>query len=220
MNDYLLRKATVEDIPFLAEAVISAEKGNSDKLSYSTFFNLSEEQVKDYIIKMFEEEIDGCEFSVSSYLVYEYNSEPVATLGGWIECFASNSPSKILKSNLILHTFSKESIEFLKTNSDIIKNIQAEREPMTLQIEYCHVSENHRGQHLMLGLMKQHEENALSVFPSLKKIQTQVFSNNYPSLKACEKLNFKITKSHKSDSKEILNYLPSDEKYILEKDLQ
>jgi len=220
MNEYLIRKATAADIPFLADVVISAEKGNSDKLSYSLFFNLSEEQVKAYIIKMFEEEIEECEFSVTSYLVYEYNSEPVAALGGWIECFKSGVPSKILKSNLIGCTFNKESIEFLKTKSQIIKDILAEREPMTLQIEYCHVKEDHRGKHLADGLLKSHEENAISKFSSLKKAQIQVFKNNYPSLKLCEKNNYKVARSYKSNNEEILNYLPSDEKYILEKALQ
>jgi hypothetical protein len=61
---------------------------------------------------------------------------------------------------------------------------------------------------------------AISKFSSLKKAQIQVFKNNYPSLKLCEKNNYKVARSYKSNNEEILNYLPSDEKYILEKALQ
>jgi len=43
MTDYLIRQATNSDIPFLAEAVMSAEKGVSNKCIYSTLFNISEE---------------------------------------------------------------------------------------------------------------------------------------------------------------------------------
>jgi len=64
------------------------------KLSYSTFFNLSEEQVRSYIIRMFEEEVDGCEFSLSSYLLYEYEGNPVASVGGWIEGFGGEVHQK------------------------------------------------------------------------------------------------------------------------------
>jgi len=220
MSEYILRNATKNDIPFLADAVIAAEKGNSNKLSYSTFFNLSEEQVKVYIIKMFEEEIDGCEFSLSSYLVYEYEGNPVASLGGWIECFGGTIPSRLLKSNLIAYLFDPSSLEYVKTKSNLIKEIQAEREPLTLQIEYCYLSRRHRGIGLAEGLFKKHEENALLAYPTIKKAQTQVFKINTLSIRLCERLGFKVTKAHNSTNSEILNYLPSNEKCILEKDLQ
>ena len=32
MNEYIIRKAALKDISFLADIVIAAEKGNSDKL--------------------------------------------------------------------------------------------------------------------------------------------------------------------------------------------
>ena len=95
MNEYIIRKAALKDISFLADIVIAAEKGNSDKLSYSTLFNLSEKKVKELIIAMFEEEIDGCEFSLSSYLITEYNGLPVAGFGAWVEGLSENTPSKI-----------------------------------------------------------------------------------------------------------------------------
>jgi ribosomal protein S18 acetylase RimI-like enzyme len=220
MSEYILRNATKDDIPYLANVVIGAEKGNSNKLSYSTFFNLSEEQVRSYIIRMFEEEVDGCEFSLSSYLLYEYEGNPVASVGGWIEGFGGEVPSKILKSNLIAYTFNPESLEFVKTKSDLIKEFQAEREPMTLQIEYCYLSRRHRGIGLAENLFKRHQENAISAYPAIKKAQVQVFKINTLSIRLCESVGFKIARTYKSSNKEILNYLPSDEKCILEKELQ
>ncbi|HEY5122179.1 MAG TPA: GNAT family N-acetyltransferase [Ignavibacteria bacterium] len=218
MNEYLIRKATKNDLPFLADAVIAAEKGISDKLNYSTLFNLSEKEVKDLIIAMFEEEVDGCEFSVSSYLVTEYNGEPVATFGAWIECFKGCMPSKILKSNLINYTFGKESIEFLKTKSHIVKDIMTERDPLTLQFEYLFVSESHRGKKLAHDLIEKLEENAISIYPALKKGQFQLFKNNVRIISLFGKHGYKVVKSYKSNNIEIFNYLPSDEKYIMEKE--
>ena len=59
MDGYTIRKAIPKDIPFLADVVIAAEKGMSDKLSYATLFNFSETEVKALVINMLEEENDG-----------------------------------------------------------------------------------------------------------------------------------------------------------------
>jgi len=217
MNDYLMRKAIKSDIPFLADVVIAAEKGITDKLNYSTLFNLSEKKVKEFIISMFEEEVDGCEFSLSSYLVAEYNGAPVAAFSSWIECFEGELPSKILKSNLISYTFGKESIEFLKTKSHIIEDIYIEREPLTLQFEYLFVSDSHRGKGLPDEFINEHEKNARLIYPALEKAQGQLFKNNERILKLFKKHGYKIVESYKSRNNEILNYLPFNEKYKIEK---
>jgi len=80
MDNYKIRKATLEDIDFLVEAIIAAEKGASDTLSYTAIFGLTEEKTSDYIKSMLEEEIDGCELSVSSYMVVEKDQNIVATM--------------------------------------------------------------------------------------------------------------------------------------------
>ncbi len=218
MNEYIIRKATEKDIPFLANAVIAAEKGVTDKLNYATLFNLTEEQVRKFIIEMFEEEVDGCEFSVSSYFVADFQGEAVAGFGGWIECFEGGIQSKILKSNLINYTFGKESIEFLKSKSHIVEELIVERDPMTLQFEYLYVYDHHRGHKLADLLIDKVEENALELFPALKKSQFQLFQNNSRIVKLFEKHGYKVVKSYASANTEILDYLPSNEKYIMEKE--
>lgn len=218
MKEYVIRKATKNDFPFLADTVIAAEKGVSDKCNYSTLFNVSEKEAKDLIITMFEEEVEGCEFSLNSYLVTEYNGEPVAAFGGWIECFEGSMPSSLLKSNLINYTFRKESIEFLKTKMQIIKDIIVEREPLSLQFEYLYVSNSHRGKGLAHDLIEKHEVNAKATYPALKKGQFQLFKNNVTIISLFGKHGYKVVKSYKSDNDEVLNYLPSNEKYVMEKE--
>jgi len=217
MNEYLIREAAESDIPFLADAVIAAEKGNSDKLSFSTLFNLPEEKIKELLIAMFEEEIDGCEFSLSSFLVAECRGEHAGALCAWIEGFEGAMLSSILKSNLILHTFPKESFEFFRTVSPIIKDILIDREPLTLQLEYMHITGKYVGQGIDLALLTKNEENALAKYPGLKKSQCQVYKNNIFGLKMSLKNGFKIIRSYKSDNDDIFDYLPFNEKLLLEK---
>ena len=218
MSDYIIRKAIEKDIPFLAEVIIAAEKGNSKILSYSTLFNFSEEKIKDLIISMLEEEIEGCEFSVDSFLIVDQNGEAVASFGAWIEGL-NGTASKILKSNLISYTFGREAIEFLKSKQDIIKDILTEREQFTLQFEYLFVSELHRGKKLGDVLIKEHEVQAKLLYPELIKAQVQLFKNNTNAIYVYERNGFKLAKTSQSNHVEILNYLPCNEKWIMEKTL-
>ena len=94
---------------------------------------------------MLKQEVDQCEFSVNSFIIVEFEGKPVGGFGGWIEGFEGALPSKILKSNLILSTFSRKSIEFLKEKSHLLKDILIDRKPMTLQLEYLFLESSHRG---------------------------------------------------------------------------
>ena len=62
-------------------AVALAFHNNAGKLSFSTLFGLEEDRVKPLIISLFEENIEGCEFSPSSYLIADYNGVPVTAVG-------------------------------------------------------------------------------------------------------------------------------------------
>lgn len=217
MDEYLIRKAIPGDIPFLADVIIASEKGRSENLSFTTLFNVPENEVKELIISMLEEEIDGCELSLSSFYVTEYKGEPISGSGAWIEGFGGWMPSKILKSNLISYTFGKDSIEFLKTKSQIVKGVLIDREPMTLQLEYFHIANEHQGKGLDVGLMNRIEGDALAMYPELEKAQCQIFKNNVFAIKILLRHGYKIVKSYKSDNEEIFDYLPYNEKCLIEK---
>lgn len=219
MDDYLMRTVTPEDFSFLADVIIGAEKGNSGKLSYATLFGMEENSVKELIIAMLNEDIDGCEFSPSSYLIADYKGEPVAALGAWIECFNQALPSKILKSNLLSFFLEKKKIQSLNSKLHILRDIVIEREVMSLQLEYLYVARMHRGRELHTRLLNEHVVNAFLLFPELCKAQAQVFENNSVAIKAYEKVGFGIVKTYRSGNDEIFDYLPYNAKTLMEKNL-
>jgi ribosomal protein S18 acetylase RimI-like enzyme len=217
MSEYILREARKSDIPFLATASIEAEKGMGDKCNYSTLFNIPELKLKEYLISMFEEEIEGCEFDYNNYFIIEYQGKPVASFGGWIETFNGTPPSAILKSNLINFTFPPESIEFLKSKQYIVKELSADRDPLVLHLEYLYIVKEHRGHHLADKLIVGLEERAIRQCPLLKKSHIQLYDNNVIALKLYERHGYKPVKIIKASHPEILDYLPSDTKLVLEK---
>ena len=219
MNEYCIRKATVDDIPFLTEVVIAASKSNSDKLSLSALFNLPENRIREIIGSMFSEEIDGCEFSISSFLITEHRGKPVAAVGGWVEGLVQKTSSSILKSNLITYCFPKESIAFVLSISAIISDILIERDNLSLQIQYVYVDKDHRGKRLAEGLIRQHIKNAQLAYPGLEKAQVQLFSNNSPAIRSYEKIGFHVGKVYKSSNPKILDYFSHDEALLMEIDI-
>ena len=132
-NKNIIRKATLDDVEFIATVLIEAEKSMTNNFGLANFFELSEEDIRKYIIQILEEEVDGCEFSLSSFFVAEYDGEPVSALGGWLEGYYDEMPSTLLKANLVGYVFPKENVLRTRDKADIVKALQIEREMGTYQ---------------------------------------------------------------------------------------
>jgi len=218
-KDYSIRKARIDDINFLADVIIGAEKSMTNNLGLATFFELTKDKLKSLIISMLEEEIDGCEFSISSFYVACYRNTPIAAVGGWLEGYYDDMPSSLLKSNLIGFTFPKDSITKTKSKIEIIKDIQFEREKGAYQTEYSFVDNNHRGKYLINQLLEVHFNNAKLLNPKIKKAQSQPFANNETIIKILELSGYQKVKIFKSKNKDILKYFPYHTKLLMEKTL-
>ncbi|MCJ7448009.1 MAG: GNAT family N-acetyltransferase [Bacteroidales bacterium] len=218
-TNYSIRRATIKDVTFLADVIIGAEKSLTENIGLATVFELSEERLRQLIIAMLEEEVDGCEFSISSFFVTCYKEKPVAAIGGWLECYYDNMPSSLIKSNLIGFVFPRENILKAQEKSDIIKGLQFEREKGTYQLEYGYVAPNHRGKEIFNQLMKIHLDYAKQLDPNVKKAQTQAFENNKSAIITLEQIGFRFVKKFVSQNKDILNYMPFNVKVLMEKSI-
>lgn len=183
-------------------------------------FELSEEAFRGYIAQMLEEEIDGCDFSVSSFIIAEYDGKPIATFGGWIEgANEDEMPSSLLKSNLIGYTIPLENIKKAQEKSEIVADLQVEREWGAYQLEYAYTEPEHRGQGLVKKLIELHEERAKKADIKVPKMQVLVYDNNEPAIKAYEKCGFKVIQRLEAKHPEILNYYPHNRELFLEKEI-
>ena len=215
-----IRPATSADSAFLVEAIIAAEKSNSDKLGLATLFDLREEEVAALIVKMLDEEVDGCEFSTSSFLIAEVDGRPAAAVAGWVEGLADDMPSRLLKANLIAFTFPKAGLVALQSRAKAIAGIQIEREQGTFQVEYVYVRPEHRGKGLAASLILRHWELAMAANKELRRSQVQAFSNNITAIGAYSKLGFHIARIFRSDDPATADFLPHTEKVLMEKQLR
>ena len=218
--NYFFRKAGIKDIEFISKVIIEAEKSGSTMIGLANILETDESTLKEYLIKILEEKIDGCEFSLSSFVIAEYNDTPVAAFGGWIEGENEDGqPSSQLKSNLIGFLLPKEKLFALKNKSEAIKGIAIERELQTHQLEYAFVIKEQRGNHLINLIIDELLKIAKKQNSSIKKSQVQVFENNTAAVRVYENSGYKITKRVESKNPETLKYFPFNVKLLMEKEL-
>lgn len=216
MSQAQIERASTTDIPFLVEAVEAADRGIGAYGGLARVFGLSDAQLPERIEAMFQEEVDGCEFSVSSFLVARSEGNAIAAVGGWVEGAEDGIPSQMLRSNLIGFTFPPASMEALKANAPVLAALRIDRSMATLQIEYVYVAPGHRGEGLAACLIQHHLAEARSTSPPPLRAQVQVFSNNTPAIRLYTALGFHIAGTYRSDHPRILELLPHHEKLVME----
>jgi len=219
-NKFIIRPATVNDIDFLVETVIQAEKSSTGNCGLANYFDVTVTEMRDYLTKIFEEEVDGCELSVSSFWVVEYEGKVVAAMGGWLEGNTEDEmPSALLKSNLLMYVMPKEKILKSQKNIAVTKDLSIERELGTYQLEYSYVIPEYQGQFLVQDLMSVHINKAQS-YGCVKKMQAHVFESNRVIVLINKMMGFNITQRFASKHPQILEFYPYDTIVLMEKVLQ
>ncbi|MBP5796963.1 MAG: GNAT family N-acetyltransferase [Bacteroidales bacterium] len=215
-NKLIIRPATLDDVEFIATTIIEAEKSSTDKIGPANYFEVSEEDYRRYLILMLEEEIDGCEISISSFVVAEYAGEVIAARGGWLEGDnEDHAPSSLLKSNLFAYFLPRENLMKGQSKYDIVKDIMIEREMGTYQLENSYTKAAFRGLHIM-GLLDSYHIN-IAIKKGVKKIQAHVSKDNIKSLRACERSGFHVVRYFTSHHPQVKDYYPDDTMVLLER---
>lgn len=218
MSEIVIRNATLNDIDFIVDTIIAAEKSGTDNFGPAHVFELTEEEMRQYLNSMLEEKIDGCELSISSFIVADYNGEAVAAFAGWIEGQNEDElPSALLKSNLFGFCLPKQNIQQSQNKADIVRPLQIEREEGAYQLEYSYTKPEFRGQQLMKRIIDAHIDKARE--SNVKKMQVHVFDNNYAAIRLYEKMGFSISIRFCSDHPLTKKYFPSNIELLMEKTL-
>ena len=217
---YTIRQACVQDIDFVADVIVAAEKSMTTNFGLARLFNMSEEEVRLCLIQILGEDVDGCEFSLSSFYIACYQDKPVAAMGGWLEgCNGDGMPSALLKANLINYAFPREKVLSAVDKQKIVRDLQIERELGTYQLEYSYTMPEHRGNGLINKIIDKHIERAQAVSPNCSKAQVHVFENNLVAIRMYERSGFKVAKKYVSKHPLALEYFPDNVELLMEKEL-
>ncbi|MCU4173881.1 GNAT family N-acetyltransferase [Carboxylicivirga sp. N1Y90] len=217
--DYInIRHATEADIPFLVKTIIEAEKSGTEVLSYSSIFGVTEAETEDYLTQVLEEEIDGCELSVSSFMVAESDNQIVAALSAWVEGSEGLASSK-LKGNLLSFVLPPQAIQKAAKVSGLLNQVHIDYIDGTVQKGAGYVIESFRKKGLLGRLTEEIFAYYKEKNPEIKIAHTQVFECNIPALKANQKIGFEVVDSVECEDLTVLKYLPSNKKLLLKRQL-
>lgn len=218
MKNVVIRRATKNDICFIAETIIEAEKAGTQTLPYTTLFGLKEAVAKFYVKKMLEEDIDSCIFSISSYFVAEKNSTLIGAVSAWVENM-EGIPSRILKGNILNFILPKSSLKRAIKLNKYVRDIQIEYKPDTIQIGAGYVTKKNRGNNIYGELVMEQIYHLSKLRPDVTEVYDDMFGNNTPAIRAVKKLGFKLEMIKKSKRKDIKTYLPHHTKVVMKKDI-
>ena len=219
-SKYIFRRATIEDISFIVDVIVNAEKGGTEKFGFANLFGMSEQEARCMLNEMLEEEIDGCEFSISSFIIAEYEGVPVSAFAGWIEGENEDSmPSSLLKSNLIAYYLPKDCLENSMARADAVKDLQIERELGTYQLEYSYTISEHRGHGLVGKIIEEHCRVARQSGKDVSRMYVHTFVNNESAVAVYKKSGFHEVQKFVSDSPKAKEYYPYNEVILLEKNI-
>lgn len=218
MSATTIRQAVPSDIPFLVEACLAAEKSGGEHAPIARIFGLGEAEIRPLLHLLFEEGIDGCEFSVSSFLIAERDGDAAGAVAAWVEGVAEDGlPSSLLRANLIGFTFPADAIAAMRENGPAIAPLQLARTPQSLQIEYVYTAAAHRGHGLASLLI---EEHIRRVDPSsVTMVQVQVFEHNLPAIHIYTALGFRCVRSVHTEHTLAATLLPDRTKLLMERPL-
>jgi hypothetical protein len=216
MNELVFRNAVSDDIPFLVNTIIEAEKSGTDKLTYSTVFGLTDGESAKYIGDMLSEEIDGCELSVSSFLIAEKEGKTAGALSSWIEGSTGVS-SSLLKANLLKYVLPEHCFFHMMEINPIIQELNIEYIDNTFQLGAGFVPQEYRGDRILSKLIAEAIRRLSIMKPDINEIYAQIYSTNIPSIRSAEKEGFSIVLEKESLDHRIFEYLPSNRKVLVKK---
>ncbi len=216
MNEFTIRQATSDDIPFLVDTIIEAEKSGTSTFTYTTIFGLTEPEARGYITKMLEEDIDGCELSVSAFILVEKAGIIMGAVGAWLEGSEGIS-SNILKGNLLSYILPSSCLEKAISLKNIVNDLHIEYIPGKIMIGLVYIAPEARGKGLVPILIDKKIEMLRETYPDAEEAYIQVFGNNIPAIRAYEKAGFEIIYKKNALLRETANYMPDTTKVLMRK---
>lgn len=210
---YLIRKAQPNDIPFLVNCILAAES-HAGKSTYELMFDLKQEEVRNLLIKIFEEEIENQEICLQSFAVIEYNHQLIAGCAGWIEGREGIS-SGTLKATALSYLIPDKLINNPKVNA--IAEVNIPRTNGAIQLESFYTITEFRGKKLSHLLIDFHIGTLKNKNIHYAEIIT--VNNNHSALRSYQNANFKIIENTVSENPLVLEILGGTGKTLLRRKL-
>ncbi|MBI9066029.1 MAG: hypothetical protein JEZ09_01975 [Salinivirgaceae bacterium] len=206
MLNLTYRKATLNDVDFIANSIVESDKSGSKFSKLQKIFGISEYILLDITNQILKAKVPGNEYFIFGHYIAEIDKQAVASIGTWVEA-ENNLSSNFIKINIYNSFFRKyfnaEASEKLK----IISAIDITRDPNTLQMEFGFTMNKYRGFGILDKLIG-YAINDVAKDKTFDKIQLTSISGNINGANAIKKAGFILKQEKISSDSKILDIFP------------
>lgn len=206
--------ATAGDIPFLVDAIVSAEKSGTETLSYCTLFDLDEKGAKALLSEVLAEDVTGQELCTSAFHICEKGGLPVAAACSWVES-ADGRPSGVIKANLLLHFLGRERFLAAADRLKVVETIALSRTPGCLQFDCVHVDPSSRGQGWVRHLFDSHVERHRTSGCQFDAAEVILMGDNAIARRAYERAGFSAVRERIGKDPALRLLLPGTSRLLM-----
>jgi ribosomal protein S18 acetylase RimI-like enzyme len=211
-----IRKASHNEIPFLVQTIIDAEKSGTNILPYEKIFGLSESETREMLTEILLLNEPNCELSLDAFLVAFLNNKPVGAVSAWIEALEGVS-SSVIKGNLLRPYLSVKNLMQANNYWQSLQEVHFDISALKIQIGLVYVAEEARGNRLAEVLIKnQLQLLSRNINQSTCDVYIQVYQNNESAIKAYSRVGFEIIETKVNADQNLIGILPDYKKVLMQ----
>jgi len=213
----LVRRAKPEDVDFLVEAAIEADRSGGARSSYASLFDLSPDETRSILKEALLLDVPGQELNVSGALVVELNGNLVASTTGWVEG-EDETLSMLAKAALLFSVLGPQRTQAARPRLALLGALTIPRLEGAIQLESIYVRQEGRGRGFLALLVSAHIAE-LGGRSTSGRAQILLAGNNQRALHAYHKLGFQVTTRRHSDEPKLRELLADDTRILMERSL-
>jgi len=212
------RKADIQDIDFIIDCIVEAEKSGSSIIANQQIFGLTEVEYRSMLRKILSEDVPGSEYCCDSFFLALDGVRPVGGFAMWLEG-EGNQSSNMIKASLLSYSVGVEKWVETRPVLSLISSVMIPRTPKTFQIDAGYVIPDYRGMRISPMMNHFAIKWFIKQYPEITRIQTSCIIENEKSLKTLQHAGFVIINRSQSPDPEIKKYIPGTGFYQLEMNL-
>jgi ribosomal protein S18 acetylase RimI-like enzyme len=189
VSEIIIRNATKDDIPFLAEIILLAETSGKELISYKEMFPFTKQE----LLKKFEKALDneqlGHGLTYKTFVIAELKGKKGAAACGYIE--GEFGSSNHLMTGALINAFGMSTVlEGYEKNAKF-KDVQINKTAGTLQIDSVATLPEFRGKGLFKQVFDKHCKMANA--KNCNQLEIQVWAGNEAALSTYRKLGCELS---------------------------
>ena len=210
------RRGTVEDVVFLTQAILEAERSGTPRAMYEAVFGLGESEVHALLGAILEQDIAGCELCCGGFVLALDGSTPVGALAAWVE--GEEAPSNLIRATLLAEQLGADRWAQAQAPLRLIAEVDIPRAEGTLQIESIFVPAAQRGRRITGAMIASAFGDYGRTHPTVHRAQVLTVLENRASARALQHAGFTVTKQTASENPELGRWFPGSGRLLWERD--